>query len=288
MHEQILVATDGSEAAESAIDAAVTLARRFGGSLHAVHVVELGDAPDSVTSEVSSELTQHGETTVDAIASRATAEDIAVTTAVIETSDSVSRALVDYAEDNGIDLIVMGTHGRTGLDRLIVGSVTERTLRLSPFPVLAVTENGHLEANVETILVPTDGSSGATVAADHAIELAEVFDAALHIVHVVDHTGLGGSGGSAMILEALEERGQQAVDTIIERAEAAGLDSIEASVLSGIPARAIVDYADDRGVDIIVMGTHGRTGLDRYLLGSVTEKVVRLADQPTLAVSSPE
>jgi len=182
----------------------------------------------------------------------------------------------------------MGTHGRTGLNRLVLGSVTERTLRTSPVPVLTVHEDTTLDSDFETVLVPTDGSDAANVAANHGITIAEATDAAMHVIHVVDLTAVSGEFGSAEVLTALEEAGQQAVDDVIHRAEDAGLRSVEASILSGTPARAILDYAEERDIDLIVMGTHGRTGLERYLLGSVTEKIVRVADVPVLTVSLPE
>lgn len=179
----------------------------------------------------------------------------------------------------------MGTQGRTGLNRLVLGSVTERTLRVSPIPVLTVHEDTNIDIDFETVPLPTDGSDAASFAADYGITLAAATDAAMH---VVDLTAVSGEFGSAEILDALEEAGQDAVDDVIDRADEAALRSVEASVLSGTPARALLDYIDERDIDLIVMGTHGRTGLDKYLLGSVTEKIVRLADVPVLTVAPSE
>jgi nucleotide-binding universal stress UspA family protein len=104
---------------------------------------------------------------------------------------------------------------------------------------------------------------------------------------VVDLTVAWGEG-SPIVIDALREEGRQAVDDVVARADDAGVRSVEASVLNGTPVRALLDYADDRAIDLVVMGTHGRTGLNRYLLGSVTERVVRLGDGPVLAVSMPD
>ncbi|WP_435093212.1 universal stress protein [Halorubrum sp. N11] len=288
MYDEILVPTDGSAAAGTATDTALDLARRFDASIHAITVVELSESPADVESEVAEEITQNGEKTLATLRDRAADVGVSATTQVIETDDPVHQRITDYAREHDVDLIVMGTHGRTGLNRLVLGSITERTLRTSPVPVLTVHEDVTLNSDFETVLVPTDGSDPASVAADHGVTIAAATDAAMHVVHVVDLTDVSGEFGGAEVLAALEDAGQQAVDDVIGRAEDAGLRSVEASVLSGRPARAILDYAEERDVDLIVMGTHGRTGLERYFLGSVTEKIVRVADVPVLTVSPPE
>ena len=131
----------------------------------------------------------------------------------------------------------------------------------------------------ERILVPTDGSKEAGSAVDHATDIARTYDAALHTS--VDTTTPG-------TLDALKEAGETAVDEVVQRAEAAGVGTVEGVVAQGAPHRAILDYADEHDIDMIVMGTHGRTGLPRYLLGSVTEKIVRLSDAPVLTVRRAE
>jgi nucleotide-binding universal stress UspA family protein len=138
----------------------------------------------------------------------------------------------------------------------------------------------------DKILVPTDGSDGTRGAVEHAIDLCTTYDAALHTTNVVDTT-IGLDSTVPGTLEAFETAGQSAVDAVIQQADDAGVDSIEGVVAQGPPHRAILDYVDENDIDIVVMGTHGRTGLDRYLLGSVTEKVVRLSDVPVLTVPMP-
>lgn len=288
MYDTILLPTDGSETAKTATRTALALAERFDASIHAITVVELEEFPADVESEAAHELRQRGEEMLAAIAEQAADAGIAAATHVIEATEPIHREIIDYATDHDSDLIVMGTHGRTGLDRFVLGSVAERTLRMSPIPVLTVHEDMDPEIGFEKILAPTDGSDPADIASEHGIALAAATEAALHVVHVVDMNAVSGKVGSAEILDALEEVGQQAVDDVVDRADEASLRSVEASVLSGTPARAILDYAADRDIDLIVIGTHGRTGLERYLLGSVTEKIVRLADTPVLTVSPSE
>ena len=136
----------------------------------------------------------------------------------------------------------------------------------------------------DTILVPTDGSESAMEAADNAIELATAFDATIHALYVVDIGAMWPDAYEGNVLHDLESRGKKAVERVRERAEDAGVDVHDEVETGGSPHRVILDYADENGIDCIVMGTHGRRGLEHYLLGSVTERVVRLAEVPVMTV----
>lgn len=139
----------------------------------------------------------------------------------------------------------------------------------------------------DAILVPTDGSEGSDEAVDRAIDMARAFDAALHTLYVVETPTLGGQVEGGEVLEHLQDAGRQAIDRVRTQAKRADVGTIEGSVAEGTPHRAILQYTAEHDVDLVVMGTHGRTGLDRYMLGSVTEKVVRLSDVPVLTVPLP-
>ena len=140
----------------------------------------------------------------------------------------------------------------------------------------------------DEILFPTDGEPASQAALDHAVELAERYDAQLHVLYVVDTTAYASfDAGAETIVSALREQGETAVESAVETAEDADIRTVSA-VVSGSPHSEIIEYAATEGVDLIVMGTHGRTGLDRYLLGSVTDRVVRTAETPVLTVHPPE
>ncbi len=287
MYDRILVATDGSDVASAAVDAAIALATRFDAELHAVHVREVGELPQDVADEAASDLERTGREAAQRAADRAADAGLEATTAVVEGGQTPHDAILAHAAEAGADLLVLGTHGRTGIGRWVMGSVAEQAVRESPIPVLTVHGETVLDADIESVLVPTDGSAHAEAAADHAIALAAATGAALHVVHVVDLGMIGDGTAIGGALDALEEAGQAAVDRIVDRAEAADIGTIQASVLSGRAYRAITDYADEADVDYVVMGTHGRTGMERFLLGSVTERVVRLSDVPVITVGSP-
>ena len=136
----------------------------------------------------------------------------------------------------------------------------------------------------DSVLLPTDGSEGTERATEHAIDLAVTYDAALHTFYIVENAYLTGPTGDSTLIEEFEIHGQEAIDTVIERAEEANVPTVEEVVANGCPHRSILDYADENDIDLITMGTHGRGGIEHYLIGSVAEKVVRLSDAPVLTV----
>ncbi|WP_335998826.1 universal stress protein [Halorientalis halophila] len=139
----------------------------------------------------------------------------------------------------------------------------------------------------DSILVPTDGSDAARAAVDHAIDHAERYDATLHVLYVIEAPPTD-EATTGDVLDSLEATGKRAIQEVTDQARAADVGTVEGMVAEGQPHRAILTYVEDNGIDLVVMGTHGRTGLDRYLLGSVTEKVVRTSPVPVLTVRSEE
>jgi nucleotide-binding universal stress UspA family protein len=160
----------------------------------------------------------------------------------------------------------------------------------------------------EHILFPTDGSDGASAAMGTVQNLAETYGATVHVLNVVDttHEGLGSDphreqspgmvgdpegGGEGMVGDRttegeIHEQVQDVGNRVVEEAaEQFDVDHTVPVVEAGVPHEVILEYVEENDVDVIVMGTHGRTGLDRYLIGSVTEKVVRLAEVPVISVS---
>lgn len=143
----------------------------------------------------------------------------------------------------------------------------------------------------ENILIPTDGSDPAREAAERGIELASGHGATVHVLHAVEPIPLGGissgpSPASAEFGEVVEEqraKGQEDIDDIVALAEDAAVEAA-GTLEHGKPDEAIIEYANNEAIDVIVMGTHGRSGADRLLIGSVAEKVVRRSPVPVLTV----
>jgi nucleotide-binding universal stress UspA family protein len=135
----------------------------------------------------------------------------------------------------------------------------------------------------DTVLFPTDGSEGADAALEHAIDVARRYDATLHVLYVADTNRDSVTVLGTEVVDTLVTKGEEMVAETAGRAEAAGLEVVTA-VLQGDPVETILDYVGDREVDLVVMATRGRRGLDRFLLGSVTERVLRSVDVPVLTV----
>ena len=138
----------------------------------------------------------------------------------------------------------------------------------------------------DSILLPTDGSDGAAEALDHAIGAAEAYGADLHVVSVVDRrVVLAADADEKEAVEAeLTEDADEAVDELATRATDASIE-VTTATPQGVPYREILAYADDEDVDLLVLGTHGRTGREKRLnLGSTTERIVKAAERPLLVV----
>jgi len=135
----------------------------------------------------------------------------------------------------------------------------------------------------DRILVPTDGSPGMKRVVSHAAKLSAVHDATLEAVYVVNSSAIANLPMESSwegVAEMLREEGENALDAAVERAEY----PVERTMLEGNPAHEIVEYADRSDADVICMGTHGRGGINRLLLGSVAERVVRASEVPVLTI----
>ena len=138
----------------------------------------------------------------------------------------------------------------------------------------------------DTVLLPTDGSDGATEALDHAVGAAEAYGASLHVISVVDRRVVlaADADEKESVRAELTDEATTAVEDLAGRAREAGVEAATATP-EGVPHREILAYAGEHDVDLLVLGTHGRTGKEKRLdLGSTTERVVRAADRPLLVV----
>ncbi|MFC7154046.1 universal stress protein [Halomarina halobia] len=279
MFERVLFPTDGSSGAAVAMDHAIAVADRFDSTLVVLSVV---DARSLDLGLGEGELRDRAEDVVASVVERAVDEGV---TAAGEVDVGIpDRRIREYAAANGVDLVVMGTYGNTGVRRYLLGSVTEKTVRLSDVPVLTVrSDDADPHVPYDRILVPTDGSERAAAAAEWASALARAYDATVHVLAAADTSAVGFDVRSELLLETVETSAEEAVADLAATLRDDGV-TVETAVERGPPHGAILDAVDENDIDLVVMGTRGRSGLDRYLLGSVTEKTVRTCPVPVLTV----
>ena len=201
-----------------------------------------------------------------------------------ERGESVHEVILDYAKRHAIDLVVMGTHGRRGLAHAFLGSVAERIVREARCAVLTVGPGTAAPGAIRRILAPTDFSDNAAEAVRVAGALAISYQAAVDLLHIISAPVLPDVYGLGLlwtdIVPDVVQRSQEALELLAERALGHYAGAVRAKV--GVPADAIIRAAAD--ADLVVMATHGLTGLKRFALGSVTERVVQHAPCPVFTV----
>lgn len=293
---RILVPTDFSRRSERSLDLALEFADRFGAELHMLHAIvlhaddpndpaHLFPDPEEIRRRLEEIADRRMATSLDARSDRGV-------TVVRARRRGISAApvILEHAEEIGADLIVMSTHGRRGLEHVLLGSVTEEVVRLAPCPVLTVRADAEVEETptLESILVPVDFSEHARGALSHARELAESFGARLDVLHVFERPihpeiYLGGMPLATPEFSAVEGSLREALDTFAREAPGPAVE-IAVHVTEGRAVPGVLDFAREAGSDLIVIATHGLTGMAHVLLGSVAEKIVRRARCPVFTV----
>jgi nucleotide-binding universal stress UspA family protein len=280
--ETILVPTDGSETARGALEHAVDLAGRFDATvrvLHAADELTVGQLP--LGKDVRH---QWGELLVEEAAE--VVEDAGIDAEETVEVGAPYEIILEHAAE--CDLVVMGSHGRTGLERYLLGSIPEKVVRLADQPVVTVRaeEGNPPRYPYDDVLIPTDGSEGALEAVELGVSVAAAHDATVHAVSVVDERAMDArvGPGTEQLEDPLTERARRAVQSVEAAAANTDVGAMRTEVRSGTPHREIMDALEENAADLVVMGTHGRSGLERYLLGSVAERVLRTSPVPVMTV----
>jgi nucleotide-binding universal stress UspA family protein len=285
---KILVPTDFSPNSQEAMRVAIRIAHERDAELviaHAWYIPALayGIEPVAFPADVVQQMSTT-RTGLDAAVREAKQAGAKAVSGVMLTGVPPWARIVDAAEaDPAFDLIVMGTHGRTGLKRVLLGAVATQVVRHAPCSVLVVRADGE-PAPFTDVLVPVDFSASSQLAVDKAASLVHPGGSGITLLHVVEAPVK--QAGEAFEFQFLRD---------LDKAAAAALDDVaaklRAKVAVPVVTRIRIGYAgaqilalldDDPSFDLVVTGSHGRTGLKRTLLGSVAEKVVRHAPCPVL------
>lgn len=302
----ILVPVDFSEMSEPAIETAQRLAQRFDAAVHLVHVQDYFYPAGFMApgAPIPMSMIMFRQDDADRIRTQlgelATKHEIPIPNCYLRNDIPVFNGVCKVARQMNADLIVMQTHGHTGMTRFFEGSHAERIVQHSPCPVL-VARKRRREAKrvpsvaragerIDSILVPVDFSQSSFEALEYAIEFAKRVAARLLVFHAV-HLGYAFSAdGYAMcdlsvLIEDVRKGAEQEMQKFVRLAKFQGV-KFETIVKIAPPASEICAFAEGRNVDLIITATHGRTGLKHLLMGSVAEQVVRHARQPVLVVPS--
>lgn len=280
MTRNIMVCLDGSLLAERALAPAQEIAELDDSTLRLVRVV-----PDYVPVECGRDMIAHPWTEQDKTDVTEYLETVAQgVSGKVEIARPVGETvpkLLDEAKK--ANLLVMTSHGRTGFERMLLGSVAEKVIRETPVPVLIVRSQPFHIKQVKRILVPLDGSELAEEALEQARIIAEFASAELVLCQVLDNGYL-----ERTTPEILESR-HQALNKIQEYLEETGRNlppeiKYQCHWETGSPARTLIGITQAQKIDLIVMTTHGRNGLDRLAWGSVAENVVRGSIAPIILV----
>ena len=258
--EKLLLATDWSDYSEGAVTEAITLARQCATELYAISVIEINPEYETFGADVIEKEEKEVATYFESLKTRALKEGVSCKTILRESGDPYRR-IVEEAEARKVDMIIIGRHGRRGLAKVLMGSVTAKVIGHAPCNVLVVPRAAAIE--FRNILVATDGSGHANAAVSEAVGIAKRCGS--HIIAV-----------SAFLMDDELEEAKTIVNKVIKVAQEEGV-SAEGITPRGKPFNAIVETAGGRAVDLIVMGAYGKTGLRKLLMGSSTEKVVGLA-----------
>ncbi len=256
--EKLLLSADGSVLCEGAVREAINLAKTCGSKLYIISVAEVPEFPEFIaTPSMAEKLAADTKRYLESLKEKAEKEGVSCEI-LVRSGVEPYQYIVDEAAKNNVEMMIMGRRGRTGLMRLMMGSVTAKTIGHAPCKVMVVPRYAKL--NFEKILIATDGSIFSELASREAISVAK-------------------RTGSSLIALSVAKKDEnlpvakESVDMVRQVAEREGI-KVEALTLKGEPYEVIVKTAEQKNAGLIVVGSYGRTGIERLLMGSVTERVI--------------
>lgn len=281
-YKKLLVAYDGSASSDNALLQAFSFANKERAWIKVLAVVPSyeGDIDMTGVGNIEAVLKGPGEKLVAQAREIAAKERVSILTD-IEQGEAYEK-IIEVAEDENCDIIVMGRRGIGNVERMIMGSVTARVVAQSPVDVLVIPKDSVL--GWSRILLATDGSACSEAAADKAIAFASAYGCALSVVSVV-HVNTELYAEAPKLVEKLVEKAKGIVESVRGKASKSGIN-IDAYVKEGDPHQEIAQLAEESKANLIVLGSHGRTGIRRLLMGSVAEKVIGNAHCPVLITKS--
>ena len=298
MYKKILVPLDGSKTAEKVLPYVLTLARRLKLPVELLGVVDIAELAAHLSpararymdAMVESELKSSKEY----LARIAKTFNVTAVACAVKKGRADEVIIVQAAADIGT-LIMMATHGRSGLNRWLLGSVAEKILRATANPLLLVRAGDEAEpggdASIKSVIVPLDGSELAEAVLPTVFELAQALNLEITLLRGFDLPATAYYGEDYLpdheeLKARIGEEAKSYLDGKVAALKAKGLERVFSALVEGSAADEIIKYARQRPGALVAMCTHGRSGVRRWVLGSVTEKVVRHSGDPVLVISA--
>ncbi|OGW33106.1 MAG: hypothetical protein A2X58_13335 [Nitrospirae bacterium GWC2_56_14] len=266
--DTLLLATDRSGFSEGAVREALNFAGKCASRLCVMSVLETNPEYETIGASVYQKEEEEATKYLESVKARASQQGIFSCESILEYGDEPCQAIIDEAAEKKADMIIIGRRGRRGLMKLLMGPVAAKVVGHAPCKVLVVPRAAKIECR--NILVATDGSEHSAAAASEAIGIAK-------------RCGSNIIALSSAYSEGELEEAKTNVKQVVEMAQKEGIP-VEALTPIGRSHDVIVETAGGRGVDLVVMGTYGKTGLKKLLMGSSTEKVIGRASCGVLVV----
>ncbi|MGC9016685.1 MAG: universal stress protein [Caldimicrobium sp.] len=283
-YRKILACIDGSEESFNAYKNALWLAKSLNAEVLVMTVLPVGQALSSALSLFigMKDILRKGAEKILKQASFMAEEEGVKVKEILEEGEPFQR-IIDTAYAEEVDLIVLGKTGKSGLAKGILGSTAMRTIGSSPVDCLVIPKEATLR--IRKLLLPVDGSPYSERASERALFLAKAFKASVSILFVVELLFELYETPAELVnlIETLRNEGEEIVRKMRLKFKEENIPS-EAFVVQGNIAEQIIEFSNKEEADLIVMGSHGKTGLKRLLLGSVTEKVINFGNKPVLVV----
>ena len=288
--KNILLATDGSESCEGAVKEAIYLAKSCVAKLSVIYVLETNPEFETEGLKFVEKMEHAAREHLEEIRTEAAAENVEIE-AIVRRTDQPYKAIIEEAAKMKSDVIIMGRRGRTGLAKMLMGSVAAKVIGYASCKVLVVPRFARISC--KNIMAATDGSKYSVAATAEAVRIAKRCKSNLIIIAVVHTDALssmspdtGYTQSQQEVIEKEElQRAERNISVVKELADKEGILA-EGIIAEGRPHEAIVKAARDKNIDLIVVGSHGRTGISKFLMGSVTERVIGNAESAVLIVKA--
>lgn len=298
--KKILFPTDFSKCAGYALNQVLLYARSYKAELHILHTIVfqkddpfIAAALNTDAERTREKFTLIGTDKINHMIEAFPTSGIKIKKITL-LGTAVAPSIVVYSKENEIDLIIMGTHGRRGLSHLLLGSVAEEVIRTSKLPVLTIRqiEENKQAKQIKNILVPIDFSIHSQRALVYAKEIASFYKARLQLLHIIElnfHPSPAFYMANRQSLFDLApdvwDDSKKELSRLVRSSHGPNVEA-DLFIVEGYAQRDILAFAESHHSDMVVLSSHGLTGLDRFMLGSVAEKVIRRAPCPVFIVKS--